>query len=80
MRLNENERHITRGVQMAQYQLYFLSDEDRDVEQQVFSCLDDHSAILVARSLCRDYNIDVWEDGRRVARVNKRDFGLHLRA
>jgi len=64
---------------MTQYQLYFLSDEDRDVAREDHFCSDDRAAIVMGRSLCRDYNIDIWQDARRVARVSVADFGLDLR-
>ncbi|HVO95388.1 MAG TPA: hypothetical protein VMT22_21205 [Terriglobales bacterium] len=64
---------------MTQYQLYFLSDEDRDIAREDHCCSDDRAAIVMGRTLCRDYNIDIWQDARRVARVSVCDFGLDLR-
>ena len=64
---------------MTQYQLYFLSDEDRDIAREDHCFSDDRAAIVMGRTLCRDYNIDIWQDARRVARVSICDFGLDLR-
>lgn len=61
---------------MFHYQLYFLADDDRDVLRQDHCCTDDSAAILIGRSLCFEYNIDIWHDARRVARVQKGDFSL----
>ena len=61
---------------MAHYQLYFLSDDDREVNREDHVCIDDRAAILMGRSLCFDYNIDIWHDARRVARVSRGDFSL----
>jgi hypothetical protein len=61
---------------MALYQLYFLNDSDRDVGRQELRCASDKEALRVTRSLCFDRNIDVWNDGRRVARVSRDQFAL----
>lgn len=61
---------------MPNYQLYLLSDDDRDVGRQDHSCADDRAAILIGRSLCFDQNIDIWHEARRVARVQKGDFAI----
>ncbi|MBN9545456.1 MAG: hypothetical protein J0I19_08280 [Alphaproteobacteria bacterium] len=64
---------------MTQYQLYFLSDEDRDIARHDYCCSDDRAAIVMGRTLCQDNSIDIWQNGRRVARVSVGDFGLRLR-
>lgn len=61
---------------MPYYQLYLLSDDDRDVARQDHSCADDHAAVQIGRSLCFDQNIDIWHEARRVARVQKSDFAI----
>ena len=61
---------------MALYQLYFLNDQDRDVSHQEMSCASDGESIRATRALCFDRNIDIWCDGRRVARVNRDQFAL----
>lgn len=61
---------------MARYQLYFLTEDDRDVNREDHSCTDDRAAILMGRSLCLEHNIDIWHDARRVARVSRGDFSL----
>ena len=62
------------------YQLYFLGDDDRDVDRQDHRCADDRAAVLTGRSLCFENNIDIWQGTRRVARVSRGDFRLALRA
>jgi hypothetical protein len=64
---------------MSEYQLYLLSDDDRDLAREVHTCIDDHAAILVGRSLCFDHNIDIWHEARRVARIEKGDFSIGFR-
>lgn len=61
---------------MALYQLYFLNDADRDVDCQERECANDREAMKIGRSLCFDSNIDVWNDGRRVARIGQDSFAL----
>lgn len=61
---------------MSRYQFYLLNSADRDVDRQVHSCMDDQAAVQMARSLCFDNNIDVWQGARRVARVKKADFAM----
>ena len=61
---------------MALYQLYFLNDLDRDVGRQELRCANDSEALRMTRSLCFDRNIDIWCDGRRVARVSRDQFAL----
>jgi hypothetical protein len=61
---------------MALYQLYFLNDQDRDVSHQEMNCASDGEALRVTRALCFDRNIDIWCDGRRVARVSRDQFAL----
>jgi hypothetical protein len=63
---------------MINYQLYFLSDDDRDVNHQDHCCADDHAAVLIGRSLCFENNIDIWQGTRRVGRVSRADFRLAL--
>ena len=63
---------------MIDYQLYFLSDDDRDVDCQGHRCADDRAAVLTGRSLCFENNIDIWQGTRRVARVSRGDFRLAL--
>lgn len=64
---------------MSQYQFYLLNSADRDVDQQMHRCQDDHAAVQLARSICFDNNIDIWQGARRVARVGKSDFAVIAR-
>lgn len=61
---------------MSPYQFYLLNSADRDVDRQVHSCTNDRAAVQMARSLCFDNNIDIWQDARRVARVGRDDFSM----
>jgi hypothetical protein len=61
---------------MALYQLYFLNEMDRDVGRQELRCANDGEVLRMSRSLCFDRNIDIWCDGRRVARVSRDQFAL----
>jgi hypothetical protein len=61
---------------MALYQLYFLNEQDRDVGRQELRCASDGEVLRMSRSLCFDRNIDIWCDGRRVARVSRDQFAL----
>lgn len=65
---------------MREYQFYFLTDQDRDVERQDHCCMNDREAVQLGRKLCRHYNIDIWQDGRRIARVSKHEFGFDFPA
>ena len=61
---------------MTAYQLYFLDDDDRNSGRQDHACANDLAAIRMGRSLCFDHHIDIWNGGRRVARIPKGDIAL----
>ena len=61
---------------MTLYQLYFLNDSDRDTARQDHRCANDGEARRIGRTLCFDGNIDIWCDGRRVARISQDQFAL----
>ena len=61
---------------MIAYQLYFLDDDDRDAGRQDHVCADDPAAIRMGRTLCFEHHIDIWNGGRRVARIPKGNIAL----
>jgi len=61
---------------MALYHLYFFDGDGRNVDRRAFDCADDHAALQMARSLCLDHDIDVWQKARRIAQVKPGDFAF----
>jgi hypothetical protein len=63
---------------MATY-IMFLMQDGTPVRQLELEHNDDLDALDGARDLCGDHGVEVWQDGRLVARVKRHDQGLNVR-
>jgi hypothetical protein len=64
---------------MATYKLFLIRDGS-PVSSLELECAGDLCALDAAHERCTDYSVEVWEDGRLVARVNRNDEPLTVLA
>ena len=64
---------------MPDYLLFFLTSENHVVNHLEHSCRDDLGALDKACGLARNHAIEIWENTRRVARVEMGDIALDAR-
>ena len=63
---------------MATYNLFLMRD-GTPVGRLERECDDDLDALAAARDLCGEHAVEVWQDGRLIARVKRNDEPLNVR-
>jgi len=56
---------------MPQYHLYCVDEHERIQSRHTFGASGDRAALEMARSLCGEYGVEAWQDGRLVGRLAK---------
>lgn len=55
---------------MAEYRAYFVGNDDHFRNVRVLDCPDDDTAIAEAKKLLNGVDIELWQLGRKVARLD----------
>ena len=58
---------------MKQYKFYFLDDRGHVWRAQDHLLRDDLDALALAKNICTDHGVEIWEGTREVARVKRND-------
>lgn len=58
---------------MKQYKFFFLDDRGHVLRAQDHQLRDDLDALAVAKKICTDHAVEIWEGTREVARVKQND-------
>lgn len=57
---------------MVEYRAYLVGDDDHYKSVRVLDCPDDATAIAEAKKLLDGLDIELWQLGRMIARLNQR--------
>src|ERR1700761_5215459 len=69
-RLRELESKAVNGARMPHYLAHIISRDGSQIGSvNIVDCADDQAAIEVAKLLVADHDVEVWQEGRKLIRL-----------